>query len=485
VCRWARSVSFELAVSLTLVIFPAAIAIDAAASELQSTAPQSTELQTTTPPRLELPYQEWLKLPDRREIPWEVKFSPPQLTYDQRQMVELRVMLSGRSLQRESVHRDLQMLVKVGTGEGHWFDDDSYMRMELTQKVVRQHDMHFVTRMYLAPGRYWVAVMLYDSVLNRRNLVREWVEVAAIKGDPLPQLNRDLPPLEFVSPGAATFSKEASHLDDLGWTHDFPSQHLPHRGRAGFPRPEDDSPRPASAAAEESGPLEPTAIKRRIPLDTPRPVQIDVLINFSPSAQFTGMAREYHHTAEVFWQIAQVLSQLDVPHGCVRLTGVDVLGRQVLFEQLDVRQIDWTKLAAAISGISSGTVDVGSLQGRKETAAFFRDAVEHLLTRSEPGCNTPPAAPPLHVYVIAASGMVFPAGTHREPVGMAAEGNRRVYYLRAALSRRNQWDEMEDIVKPLNPRLLTFDDPMHFRKALGSIVSDLQSSSAAPLPGGR
>jgi hypothetical protein len=153
------------------------------------------------------------------------------------------------------------------------------------------------------------------------------------------------------------------------------------------------------------------------------------------------------------------------------VTGVDVLGQHVLFEHMDGANMDWDAVAEALSKLDANTVDVQSLENRTKAAAFFREQVENLLATKDTGCDEKAE----HVFVVAASGILFPSGTASKPI----EGSpTRLFYLRANLLWNDQWDAMEKIVKPLKPRTLSINDPMQFRKALAKMVSDLEGTPA-------
>lgn len=212
---------------------------------------------------------------------------------------------------------------------------------------------------------------------------------------------------------------------------------------------------------------ETTDTPREIAVEIPHPVEVDLLVNFTPSMQYSGSNRMLRRTEWTFWAMTHVLTSLTSPNLCMRVTGIDVLGQHVLFEHMDGANMDWDEVAGALVKLDANTVDVQSLESRTKAASFFREQVENLLGTKDTGCDEKAE----HVFVIAASGILFPSGTASKPI----EGSpTRLYYLRANLLWDDQWDAMEKIVKPLRPRTLSINDPMQFRKALAAMVSELE-----------
>jgi hypothetical protein len=213
--------------------------------------------------------------------------------------------------------------------------------------------------------------------------------------------------------------------------------------------------------------------QRQVAIDVKRPIELDVLVDFTPSVQYSGSNRMLHWTASTFWAMTHVLTELRSPNLCTRVTGIDVLGHRVLFRKMNGGQMDWAEVAEELGKLDANTVDVQTLERRKETANFFRSQVDDLLLSDSASCGFAPGTQPEHVYVIAASGILFPSGTSIKQI----EGRpAHVYYLRANLLWNDQWDAMEKIVKPLHPRLLNINDAMQFRKALGTMVADLEGT---------
>jgi hypothetical protein len=53
--------------------------------------------------------------------------------------------------------------------------------------------------LYLLPGRYYVSAMISDAAHNQTNVIRGLVKIPGLKPEPLPELDRNLPEIEYSS----------------------------------------------------------------------------------------------------------------------------------------------------------------------------------------------------------------------------------------------------------------------------------------------
>ena len=421
---------------------------------------------------------QWLSEPLRRDIPAQVHISQARLAFEQRLTVTVQVEVPAKELQAASVRRDLYLAVEANDGK-RWVPGGSYTHYELKDRVDKRNVIEFTCTPYISPGHWMIGVVLYDDVLKQRTVLKTELDVAPIKHDPLPRLESSGPGIfgEGVrvrngqeadnSPALADYRRRTMDAQD-GLA---PGRHGgPGRGPAREPgrnRFPDTAAQPHPDAPDE----EMDDTPREIAVAPARPLEMDVLVDFTPSVQYSGSNSMLRRTEATFWAVTHVLTELRSPNLCMRVTGVDVLGQHVLFEHMDGANMDWDAVAEALSKLDANTVDVQSLENRTKAAAFFREQVENLLATKDTGCD----AKAEHVFVVAASGILFPSGTASKPI----EGSpTRLFYLRANLLWNDQWDAMEKIVKPLKPRTLNINDPMQFRKALAKMVSDLEGKPA-------
>lgn len=406
---------------------------------------------------------QWLSEAPRQEIRASVQVSPARLNFAQRLAFVIHLTIPGRALQSASVHRELYVVAKAGDGT-RWLPDGSHARYELTRPLNRRDELEFVNTVYARPGRWVLGIVLYDAVLKQRSVFIKTINIERLKHDPLPRLDDGLPEIQFLDEAAATDVSDPRPSRRMRADNPvFPPSYPPAGAAPNSP------PRPAQVSRDATILVD---SPREVSLNLKRPMVVDVLVDFTPSAQYSGSNRVLRWTQSAFWAVTHVLSELRSPNLCMRVTGIDVIGRHVLFQRMDGSNMDWATIAQELARIDANTVDVETLEHRTQSAIFFRNAVEDLLSHPDAGCGSSSAAG--HVYIIAASGILFPSGTPSTPIEGSAT---RLYYLRAHLLWNDQWDAMAKIVKPLHPRLLAISDPLQFRKALKTIVDDLEAGA--------
>src|SRR5512140_2384498 len=113
----------------------------------------------TSPP---IPVEEWLRGPDRRDFPWKVRLLRPQLTFQQRYLLQVRADLHVDVLQTGSEQRDLHFLVKVADERGRWFHGGEYTHYTVPPKLDGGNEIQFTSGLYLRSGKYVIAVIVYD-----------------------------------------------------------------------------------------------------------------------------------------------------------------------------------------------------------------------------------------------------------------------------------------------------------------------------------
>ena len=116
--------------------------------------------------RISLPIDEWLAQGEHKTFAWKVHVSHPSLTFQQRYRVWVTAAVDTDSLQSRSVQRDLHFVLKVADQDGKWLQGDTYNRFPINNKFDQPEDITFEAGLYLQPGSYTVAVLIYDAVLE-------------------------------------------------------------------------------------------------------------------------------------------------------------------------------------------------------------------------------------------------------------------------------------------------------------------------------
>jgi hypothetical protein len=396
--------------------------------------PVSVQTSETRPP---LPIDGWLRGVDRQDFPWKIYLSAPRLTFQQRYLVQVRVNIAAEILQNAAPRADLHFLVKVSDDRGHWLSGENYNHLSIPPGLNADSEIEFDSGLYLRPGSYTIAVIAYDSVHSNGNLWRRPLRVRPLKDDPLPQLDRDLPQVEFVS--------------------EFPSDSLTAFG------PSNDQTWPLGHGREW------------LAVSNARPIRIDLIMDFSG---WTDPAQAYRQSVGRLLQIGSVISHLAPRRGCIRVSSLDVFRMRTILDRVDAGDLDWDIVQRSTTHLDQFTVDVHALEKRKQVAEFFRRFLKQAV--SDPaGCGSDLEVP-LHVVIVAPTGRLqFPSGTRFERVELEACDECRFYYLRP---EGYGFDDVERILKSLRARQYALSGPREFRRALAKIILDVEAASAYGAP---
>jgi hypothetical protein len=404
--------------------------------------------ESSPPP--DIPVDSWLDGPNRQDFPWRVEMGQSWLTFQQRRYVQARVTFRVRDLLKASVSlRDLHFIVKLAGEDGRWLSGQSYSHFEPPPGLAAADEIHSLTNFYVRQGTYKVAVMAYDAAHRRGNLWRGALQVGPLKDDPLPGIERTLPQMEFL-PAA-----QPLHLG---------------RGRG----------------LGSMITFDPWALGQGellLPVANARPVQVDIVANVSLSAttdwhNSEAPDWEYQLNGATLLQISNVLSQLNLHAGCVRLSALDVRRQKVFVDRQDARSPDWSLLRKTIGGVNRVKIEAGTLAGEKLEPAFLAHFLEHLL--SAPSACSANGPPPLHILILVSDAFIFPNGAQITTVQPELVPLDLFYHLRVVPVAGGRWDEIERVVKPLHPLKFDFSSAGRFRKTLAELIAGIEGVSRKP-----
>jgi hypothetical protein len=396
---------------------------------------------------IQLPIADWISQGERQEIPWEVRVTKPELTFQQRTLVTVFAEVHSDELQKRNVNRDLHFIVKVADEGGNWMEDESYVPFRLTEKMDRRSDLQMQTELYLKPGNFKIATIAYDSALRERSVSFSRVQIARVERDPFPNLLSKLPPVQFLL--SAT------------------------EGRVVF-----------------------GAGRINLPVVTQRPVQFDLVVDLSaydsdgvarpvPPPMF-GAPRGFPRPIQVnratstndrkyldrLIQTASVLSQIHSEKGCTRITVMDVLKRSIIVPTT-ADEVDWQNVRKDVLGPEHNLVSVSALGGRNEVPGFVAEQLEKIMA-ADPRCAAE-SGRPVHVVAVLTHGVEIGAGHSKAKVEQRCDC--QFFYLKQDDYHRGE-DDLRKILSPLSPKAVKFADPLEFRHKLGDLVQEMEKASA-------
>lgn len=289
--------------------------------------------------------------------------------------------------------------------------------------------------------------MAYDSLHRRGNLWKGELVITREKDDPLPDLDADLPQIDYPA------SIQPPSGGDANLTT------LAHPGGFG------------------EG-------KLRLPVGNRRPIQVDVVVNLSPSA-LTPERMYYHRNAIFLLQVSNVLSQLDFKSGCVRFSAIDIL-RQKTFAVGEVGpSVDWDNVITTLQATEPNKIDAHALASQKVAPSLFSKFLQEVIAK--PSSCGEDGQESKHVLIVVSDAFLFPQQTQMAAIDAHSLPDVRCYYLEMEPVVGVRFDEIARVLKPLHPERFPLVHPAQFRRALSQIVSEMEKNEfyGGPAPSDR
>jgi len=384
------------------------------------------------------PIEQWLQGAEHHDFAWKVQILGPWLSFQQRHVAGIRAVLPVHKLMHAGVSlSDLNFVVRVGDGGGHWLPGQIESRFDPPRDAENGKEIDFFARFYVRPGKYVVAVLAYDGRNRRRNLWKGGLQVPPLKPDPLPEASRNLPVLEF--------------------------------------------PNDANPASSDLG-----QAKLFLPVANTRPVQLDVVVNLALSDATNRRYTQapdwvYRSNAGVLLQIGKVISQLDLREGCIRFSALDILRQKVFVDRVTGANTDWDQLTHSVESIQRNKIDVHVLEQQKMTPALFARFLEQVA--SDRGTCGVTGREPLHVLIVISDAFLFPTKAAMTVVRPEVASGTQCYYLQVNPIRGGAWDQIGHVIGPLHPRRWEFSSAERFRRVVAELVAEIENEPHLAKPG--
>jgi hypothetical protein len=390
-----------------------------------------------------VPFEEWLAKGETAQIPWKVQVSAGDLSVHQRLHALLRVEVDGKELVKRRGRGELLLLAEFTDHDGRTYRTHNSLKLDDVTSETAQSYMECLVHALVAPGDYRIGLVLLDSVSGDHSAARRTLRVEPLKNDPLPQSWTGLPPVEYpLTTGEAS----------ARWFQPVLSGRL------------------------------------NLPLNTRRPVRVELLVNVTPSEGTPRRATAFNLNMDFLIPSAKVISQVNAGAGAVKVALLDLSRQRVTFEQEISQGWDWPRLKASFQESDPNKIDVRSLQNREHNAEFF---VREISRRMEAAGDGAPCA-----FIILSAPMEFEPDTAR-PSPPRGNRNCRLFYVRyswaaeawrrqmrdSRISRRAPvmdeppptapYDSLEPLLRTLEPRLFEVTGARDFRKALAAILGEI------------
>jgi len=389
---------------------------------------------------------QWLNGPDREDFSWDVRVSRPNLTLQQRYKVEITANFDGGRLRDRTTEHDLHFVLKVATEDNNWVPGYSHTRILFPLQVDKFNIVVLRDYVYLRPGSYTIALIAYDPILSKGNVWRKRVKVSPLRGDKLPELDRDLPYVEFPS--------KAPHL----------------------------------AAPQLAGGRE------WLPVKNNRSLCIDIVVNTSMDwdhkpdlgvqhpAAWQAYARPRTPTVnlESILQVASVLSHLEPREGRVRVSVVDTLRMKTLADREDAgvfdwlhvsrRTDDWQNNSRLIERNNRDTIDDDWSSSQPQACAYLLEKLQEILDDNACMFGTEST---LKIVILVSTDMVFPENTTIDQIAPQDLDSIRFFHFKIPKGISAD-DDLQEMLKQTKPRKVTVRESGSFRKDLADLISRLE-----------
>jgi hypothetical protein len=395
------------------------------------------------------PFEKWQVDGPHQDLPWKVKMSADKLSFHQRLIALIQIDVPVSELLKRLHDEQITFLVAVRNGQGISARNYGLLDMANFKQEMKGSDVEFSWVAFAAPGQYEVSVAMWDKKSGEHNFMTHLFHVDAYKNDPLPEMWRGLDAFEFWSD-----SRD-------------PVEYLFHPDIEG---------------------------KLYLPLKTKRPIDLELLLDMTPSAEiYRGNVDYYNRYLLAAVPMFRTFSQIDVLNGSRRAAALDFVHKKIPFEQTGGNDLDWMKFSKILVPENSpGTVSVKELQDRKQSPVFLREEIVRRL--NDPASQgRQRGEKPLHVFVLIGSPMDRYSFPQLPAIETGNEEDCLIYYLQfnfferpvSAGGRRHriyrfEGDDItgavgnvEKMLKPLKVRTFQVHSADEVRHALAKVMEEV------------
>lgn len=378
-----------------------------------------------------VPFEQWAAKGKHKGIPWKVAVSPVALGFDQRLEFGVYAEIAGKKLAQLGKSHELFLIARVADERGNRIEE-GWVGLKVDREPPKNSYATFRMRFFVLPGRYRLAVVLYDHITKLYSVHTQWIQGKPVKGDPLPLAFSTLPRAQALVPVG---EPESRFLPGIG-------------------------------------------SRLALPVKTERPIHFEVILSFP----FTNFG--FPLTA------LNVFSQLRPEKFSYHITVVDPSTRSVVLEQKDVREADWLALRRTIREVNPGVISAEALEGSHLNTRFLRDILAERMAEPLPEIS---GQRPLKVFLLLGSPRYMqPRGAERPSLAPELLGDSLFFQVRQPLPLFPGFFRIPERFRQIMESYLAFDDllnpflkggnakryevqsPMQFREALADIISAME-----------
>lgn len=235
-----------------------------------------------------IPFDEWLKGSQDAHLRFTLRAMPARLSVHQRMVVMLAVQVDGSEFVKRPASGQIVVFLEIRDRENRVYRTHRSLTLEEMKKPSDLAEVHFEQTTFMRPGDYRVAAAVYDVLSQEHSLKQMKLHVPEVAKDPLPGVWRNLPPVEFVP---VSDPPERWYLPEI-------------------------------------------TSRLYLPVNTGKPVRIEVVVNESPTEiamRRTGRASTRNMGNLI--PALKVISQMTVQNGSLNVTLLDLSGARSVFRR--------------------------------------------------------------------------------------------------------------------------------------------------------
>ena len=248
---------------------------------------------------------------------------------------------------------------------------------------------------------------------------------------------------------------------------------------------------PRGTAPSPTGWYLPFASRLRLAVEPLHPVEVDLIVNLTPAEKLSGSTEALDRNLSILLPIFRVVSQVEWRNAALNVSLLDLAHHRVAFRQDDVHRLEWRQARRSLAEINPGIIDVESLEKRRFNAEFFLNEIGRRI-------REPLEARP-RVVIVLSSPVEFQSGQELNPIDLGARPDFRIYYFRyqpqpqpvftgrpigrrawaqtRRLPQRQPFvpepDQLEPLLKPVDPHLYDVTTPEQVRRALAGMMAEI------------
>src|SRR5579863_435437 len=161
-------------------------------------AAQNSADNTHDPVFDKVPFAEWAAGGPQAQMKWSEHVLPVILSIHQRLVVRVLIQMDGAEAAKRRGEGELVFYFQFTDSKGRTYQDHTTYDLAKAEEGLKAQDITCTDMAFVLPGDYAVSVAIYDTATKEHVIKKNKLHVAPMKLDPLPDMWRDLPAIEFL-----------------------------------------------------------------------------------------------------------------------------------------------------------------------------------------------------------------------------------------------------------------------------------------------